>query len=210
MRKKAAGILKAVWTIVISVALISAGLMCLSLQKQVEELSRLPKNVLVYDRSRKEIVEYYGTPERIGSSLVLHDANILNIEDVSHLVEQEAAMGRKERRAKERQERKESIRMTPDRIYELKQKTANEAVRRVQEIEKGKEKQRAETALDMLLLFGMTYLHEQKGWGKQRLENYYDGCMDLLKEFEDGKHTIKSLRDKLVEETKINLVEVQN
>lgn len=209
MRKKAAGILKAVWTIVISVALISAGLMCLSLQKQVEELSRLPKNVLVYDRSRKEIVEYYGTPERIGSSLVLHDANILNIEDVSHLVEQEAAMGRKERRAKERQERKESIRMTPDRIYELKQKTANEAVRRVQEIEKGKEKQRAETALDMLLLFGMTYLHEQKGWGKQRLENYYDGCMDLLKEFEDGKHTIKSLRDKLVEETKINLAEVK-
>lgn len=66
-------------------------------------------------------------------------------------------MGRKERRAKERQERKESIRMTPDRIYELKQKTANEAVRRVQEIEKGKEKQRAETALDMLLLFGMTW-----------------------------------------------------
>ena len=112
-------------------------------------------------------------------------------------------MGRKERRAKERQERKESIRMTPDRIYELKQKTANEAVRRVQEIEKGKEKQRAETALDMLLLFGMTYLHEQ------RLENYYDGCMDLLKEFEDGKHTIKSLRDKLVEETKINLAEVK-
>ena len=31
-------------------------------------------------------------------------------------------MGRKERRAKERQERKESIRMTPDHIYELKQK----------------------------------------------------------------------------------------
>lgn len=79
-------------------------------------------------------------------------------------------MGRKERRAKERQERKESIRMTPDRIYELKQKTANEAVRRVQQIEKGKEKQRAETALDMLLLFGMTYLHEQKGWGNIRRE----------------------------------------
>ena len=87
MRKKAAGILKTVWTIVISVALISTGLVCLSLQKQVEELSRLPKNVLVYDRSRKEIVEYYGTPERIGNSLVLHDANILNIEDVRHLVE---------------------------------------------------------------------------------------------------------------------------
>ena len=87
MRKKAAGILKTVWTIVISVALISAGLMCLSLQKQVEELGRLPKNVLVYDRSRKEIVEYYGAPEKIGNSLVLHDANILNIEDVCHLVE---------------------------------------------------------------------------------------------------------------------------
>ena len=53
MRKKAAGILKAVWTIVISVALISAGLMCLSLQKQVEELSRLPKNapVLILDEA---------------------------------------------------------------------------------------------------------------------------------------------------------------
>lgn len=70
-------------------------------------------------------------------------------------------MGRKERRAKERQERKESIRMTPDRIYELKQKTANEAVRRVQEIEKGKEKQRAETALDMLLLFGIAWMRRQ-------------------------------------------------
>ena len=45
--------------------------------------------------------------------------------------------------------------------------------------------------------------------GINGLENYYDGCMDLLKEFEDGKHTIKSLRDKLVEETKINLVEVK-
>ena len=93
-------------------------------------------------------------------------------------------MGRKERRAMERRERKESIRMTPDRIQALKQKTADEAVRRVQEIEKGKE--------------------------KQRLENYYECCMNLLKEFEAGEHTIKSLRDKLVEETKINLVEVQN
>ena len=37
MRKKAAGILKAVWTIVISVALISAGLMCLSLQKHLKK-----------------------------------------------------------------------------------------------------------------------------------------------------------------------------
>lgn len=87
MRKKAVETVKVAWTIVISIALIGAGLMCLSLQKQVAELSRLPKNVLVYDRSRKEIVEYYGTPERIGDSLVLHDANILNVEDVSHLVE---------------------------------------------------------------------------------------------------------------------------
>lgn len=90
MRKKAAGILKTVWTIVISVALISAGLTCLSLQKQVEELSRLPKNVLVYDRSRKEIVEYYGTPEKIGNSLVLHDANIaMNYEEVKERVEKD-------------------------------------------------------------------------------------------------------------------------
>lgn len=87
MRKKAVETVKVAWTIAISIALIGAGLMCLSLQKQVAELSRLPKNVLVYDRSRKEIVEYYGTPERIGDSLVLHDANILNVEDVSHLVE---------------------------------------------------------------------------------------------------------------------------
>ena len=99
--------------------------------------------------------------------------------------------------------------MTPDRIEALKQKTANEAVRMVQEIEKSKGKQLAESALDMLLLFGMTYLHDQKGWGKQRLENYYDGCMNLLKDFEDGKHTIKSLRDKLVSETGIGLTEVQ-
>lgn len=33
--------------------------------------------------------------------------------------------------------------------------------------------------------------------------------MNLLKEFEDGKHTIKSLRDKLVNETGIALTEVQ-
>lgn len=37
-------------------------------------------------------------------------------------------MGRKERRAMERRERKESIRMTPDRIQALKQKTANGAI----------------------------------------------------------------------------------
>lgn len=118
-------------------------------------------------------------------------------------------MGRKERRAAERRQRKEEIRMTPDRIQELKDRTAKEAVRRVQEIEEEKNKERAEVALDMLLLFGMTYLHEQKGWGKTRLENYYDDCMKLLKEFETGEHTIKSLRDKLVEETKINLAEVK-
>lgn len=153
----------------------------------------------------QELWEQYRRVVKENGAIALFSAQPFTTE----LIGSNKAMGRKERRAKERQERKESIRMTPDRIYELKQKTANEAVRRVQEIEKGKEKQRAETALDMLLLFGMTYLHEQKGWGKQRLENYYDGCMDLLKEFEDGKHTIKSLRDKLVEETKINLAEVK-
>lgn len=117
-------------------------------------------------------------------------------------------MGRKERRAAERRQRKEEIRMTPERIQELKKKTADEAVRRVKEMNRAEDKQRTEVALDMLLLFGMTYLHEQKGWSKGRLEQYYDGCMNLLKEFEAGKCTIKSLRDKLVAETKIPLKEV--
>ena len=87
MRKKAVETLKIVWMALVSITLIVAAMACLNLEKQVTELRRLPKNVLVYDRSRKEIVEYYGTPERIGDSLILHDANILNVEDVSHLIE---------------------------------------------------------------------------------------------------------------------------
>ena len=87
MRKKAVKTLKIVWMAMVSITLVVAAMACLNLQKQITELSRLPKNVLVYDRSRKEIVEYYGTPERVGNSLILHDANILNVEDVSHLVE---------------------------------------------------------------------------------------------------------------------------
>lgn len=87
MKKRAVETLKIVWMALVSITLVVAAMTCLNLQKQVTELRRLPKNVLVYDRSRKEIVEYYGTPERIGDSLVLHDANILNVEDVSHLVE---------------------------------------------------------------------------------------------------------------------------
>lgn len=118
-------------------------------------------------------------------------------------------MGRKERRAAERAEKKREVRMTPEKIRDLKEQTAKEAVRMVEEMQGKKAKETTRTALDMLLLFGMTYLHEQKGWGKQRLENYYDGCMNLLKEFEDGKHTIKSLRDKLVNGTGIALTEVQ-
>ena len=55
----------------------------------------------------------------------------------------------------------------------------------------------------------MTVLHEQKdSWGKKRLEQYYDGCMALLADFEQGKCTFRSLRDKLVEETGIQLSEV--
>ena len=87
MKKKAVETLKIVWMALVSITLIVAAMACLNLEKQVTELRRLPKNVLVYDRSRKEIIEYYGTPERIGNSLILHDANILNVEDVSHLVE---------------------------------------------------------------------------------------------------------------------------
>lgn len=72
---------------VLFVTFLCMAVSCSSLQQQVEEMKRLPKTVLVYDRSRKEIVEYYGTPQKIGDSLILHDANILNVEDVSHLVE---------------------------------------------------------------------------------------------------------------------------
>lgn len=79
------------WPIAVIVAMFAIffymAVSCDSLQRQVEEMKRLPKTVLVYDRSRKEIVEYYGTPQKIGDSLILHDANILNVEDVSHLVE---------------------------------------------------------------------------------------------------------------------------
>lgn len=40
-------------------------------------------------------------------------------------------MGRKERRAMERKQRKEEIRMTPQRIQELKENAAKEACKRV-------------------------------------------------------------------------------
>lgn len=71
-------------------------------------------------------------------------------------------------------------------------------------------KETAETALDMLLLFGMYYLRRKNGYGRKRLEAYYDGCMELLEEFEQGKCTFKSIRDCLVEETGIPLVEVKD
>lgn len=118
-------------------------------------------------------------------------------------------MGRAERRAKERAERKREVRMTPEKIRELKESTAREACRKVEEMQKARSKETTEKALDMLLLFGMTVLHEQKdSWGKKRLEQYYDGCMALLTDFEQGKCTFRSLRDKLVEETGIQLSEV--
>ena len=45
-------------------------------------------------------------------------------------------MGRAERRAAERARRKSEIRMTPERIQDLKQRTAKEAARQVDEIQR--------------------------------------------------------------------------
>ena len=137
-------------------------------------------------------------------------------------------MGRKERRAAERAQRKarwpqvskppaprgigagNEILMTPERIQELKNEVVKEAVEQVKTMQDKRGKETAETALDMLLLFGMYYLRRKKGYGRKRLEAYYDGCMELLKEFEHGKCTFKSIRDCLVEETGIPLVEVKD
>ena len=137
-------------------------------------------------------------------------------------------MGRKERRAAERAQRRpgdppvlkppaprgtgagNEILMTPERIQELKNEVVKEAVEQVKTLQEEKGKETAETALDMLLLFGMYYLHRKKGYGRKRLEAYYDGCMELLEEFEQGKCTFKSIRDCLVKETGIPLVEVKD
>lgn len=137
-------------------------------------------------------------------------------------------MGRKERRAAERAQRKagcppvskppaprgigtgNEILMTPERIQELKNEVVKEAVEQVKTMQDKRGKETAETALDMLLLFGMYYLRRKNGYGRKRLEAYYDGCMELLKEFEQGKCTFKSIRDCLVEETGIPLVEVKD
>lgn len=62
-------------------------------------------------------------------------------------------MGRKERRAMEKRQRKEEIRMTPQRIQELKNDTAKEACRRVEEMQKARSKETTEKALDMLLVW---------------------------------------------------------
>lgn len=117
-------------------------------------------------------------------------------------------MGRTERRAAERARRKNEIRMTPERIQDLKNRTAKEAARQVGEMQKAREAERVRQALDMLILFGMTWLHKEKGYGRQRLEQYYDGVMELLKAFERDECTFTSLRDALVEETGIQLSEV--
>jgi hypothetical protein len=116
--------------------------------------------------------------------------------------------GRRERRAAERAKRKSEIRMTPERIQEMKNKAAKEACRRVEQMQQEKAKETTRAVLDMLILFGMKYLHDEKHYGRKRLEDYYDGCMRLLTEFEQGKCTLKSIRDQLVEETGIQLSEV--
>ena len=100
--------------------------------------------------------------------------------------------------------------MTPERIQELKNEVVKEAVEQVKTMQDKRGKETAETALDMLLLFGMYYLRRKNGYGRKRLEAYYDGCMELLEEFEQGKCTFKSIRDCLVEETGIPLVEVKD
>lgn len=117
-------------------------------------------------------------------------------------------MGRAERRAAERARRKSEIRMTPERIQDLKQRTAKEAARQVDEMQRARESERVQQALDMLILFGMTWLHREKGYGRQRLEQYYDGVMELLKAFERDECTFTGLRDALVKETGIQLSEV--
>ena len=137
-------------------------------------------------------------------------------------------MGRKERRAAERAQRKSGgppvlkppaprgigagnkIFMTPERIQELKNEVVKEAVEQVKTMQDKRGKETAETALDMLLLFRMYYLHRKKGYGRKCLKVYYDGFMELLEEFEQGKCTFKSIRDCLVKETGIPLVEVKD
>lgn len=98
--------------------------------------------------------------------------------------------------------------MTPERIQDLKERTAKEAARQVDEMQRARESERVRQALDMLILFGMTWLHKEKGYGRQRLEQYYDGCMELLQAFEREECTFSSLRDALVKETGIQLSEV--
>ena len=66
-------------------------------------------------------------------------------------------MGRAERRAAERARRKSEIRMTPERIQDLKQRTAKEAARQVDEMQRARESERVQQALVMLILFGMTW-----------------------------------------------------
>ena len=117
-------------------------------------------------------------------------------------------MGRKERRAMERKQRKEEIRMTPQRIRELKENAAKEACKRVEEMQKERSQETTRMALDMLILFGMRYHRKKDHYGRKRLEDYYDGCRGMLEEFERGDLTLQQIRNELVEETGIQLSEV--
>lgn len=117
-------------------------------------------------------------------------------------------MGRAERRAMERAKRRCEVRMTPEKIQELKVNTAKEACRQVEEMQKARSKETTRLALDMLILFGMRYHRKKDHYGRKRLEDYYDGCMQMLTEFEQGKLTLQQIRNELVEETGIQLSEV--
>lgn len=47
----------------------------------------LPMHVIVYDRSRKEVVTYEATPMVQNGALHICDATVLQVEDVSQMVE---------------------------------------------------------------------------------------------------------------------------
>lgn len=117
-------------------------------------------------------------------------------------------MGRKERRAAEKRERKDQIRMSPQEFYDRQHKIAMRAARAAADKQAEIDSQRqAGKSLDMLILFGMEYLNRSKGYGRKRLEDYYDGVMKLLEEYGEDKITLHGIAAGLEERTGIQLRE---
>ena len=79
----------------------------------------------------------------------------------------------------------------------------------MEEMQKVRSRETTRMALDMLRLFGMRYHRNKDHNGRKRLEDYYDGCMEMLEEFERGELTLQQIRNELVEETGIQLSEVK-